>query len=101
MLEATKRVLVLLGARLAKLHAGAPLAPPAVADFLSAALGTLFATVVSTPQTLLCDRIMSGMYPNLPVALGSLLRDEGAGALYQAWRPAVCSKAGCARRPAY
>ena len=35
---------------------------------------------------------MSGMYPNLLVAVRSLVADEGVAGLYQAWRPAFASK---------
>ncbi len=46
-------------------------------DFLSSALSTFICSVVSTPQMVLTDRIMGGVYPNFFVALQQIALTEG------------------------
>lgn len=46
-------------------------------DFLASSISTFACSVISTPQMVLTDRIMAGIYSNFFVAVASILRKEG------------------------
>ena len=61
-------------------------------DFLSSALSTVCCSVVSTPQTMICDNIMAGTYPNLISAISGLMKDRGVSGFYTGWWPGIAGK---------
>jgi len=61
-------------------------------DFAASTISTVFCSVVSTPQMVLTDRLMAGMYPTLPVALRSIVRTQGVAGFYAGWWPALAQK---------
>uniref|UniRef100_A0A7S2FHF1 Uncharacterized protein n=1 Tax=Octactis speculum TaxID=3111310 RepID=A0A7S2FHF1_9STRA len=61
-------------------------------DLLSSACGTLLASVISVPQTVLLDRIMAGIYPNVVQGAVTLGRTDGLRGFYRGWQPAMGSK---------
>ena len=67
-----------------------PLSNPVALDLISASIGTAIGTLVSLPQSVLNDRIMSGGYRNLKHAA----REIGLRGLYppSTWRAALLSK---------
>lgn len=46
-------------------------------DLLASACGTVLASVVSVPQTIILDRTMAGYYPNFVKGIGIMAKDEG------------------------
>ena len=61
-------------------------------DFAASTISTVCCSVVSTPQMVLTDRLMAGMYPTLPVALRNIMRTEGFAGFYAGWWPALAQK---------
>lgn len=63
-----------------------------LADFTSSAVSTIICSVISTPQMVLTDRLMAGVYPTFPVAVASILQQEGFFGFYRGWWPALAQK---------
>lgn len=63
-----------------------------VLDFTSSAISTFICSAVSTPQMVLTDRIMAGVYPNFVQAVISIARAEGWRGFYLGWLPAILQK---------
>lgn len=61
-------------------------------DFLSSAISTFICSVISTPQMVLTDRIMAGVYENLFSAIPLLYKTEGIAGFYLGWFPAIAQK---------
>ena len=61
-------------------------------DFAASTISTVFCSIVSTPQMVLTDRLMAGIYPSFPVALKSILSNEGIAGFYTGWWPALAQK---------
>jgi hypothetical protein len=61
-------------------------------DLLAASCGTLLASCLSVPQTVLVDRIMAGHYPNVATGARRLWQAEGLRGFYRGWSPAMGSK---------
>ena len=61
-------------------------------DFASSAISTFICSVVSTPQMVLTDRIMSGTYANFLSAVLSIVSKEGIRGFYRGWLPAIVQK---------
>ena len=61
-------------------------------DFAASAISTIVCSIVSTPQMVLTDRLMAGVYPSFPVALGSIFKAEGMMGFYAGWWPALAQK---------
>ncbi|CAN0101409.1 unnamed protein product, partial [Hapterophycus canaliculatus] len=63
-----------------------------VLDFVTSGVATLLCSVVSTPQIVIEDRIMTGMYPNLISGVRELSRTEGLRGFYTGWSANVSQK---------
>jgi hypothetical protein len=63
-----------------------------IADFASSTISTLICSVVSTPQMVITDRLMAGIYPTFPAALQSIMKTEGVTGFYRGWWPALAQK---------
>ena len=64
-----------------------------ILDFLSSALSTFICSVVSTPQMVLTDRIMAGVYPNFFEGAQSIVKSkEGIAGFFVGWFPALVQK---------
>jgi hypothetical protein len=63
-----------------------------VQDFAASTISTIACSIVSTPQMVLTDRLMAGIYPNFPVALRSIMNTEGLAGFYTGWWPALAQK---------
>lgn len=63
-----------------------------VGDFLSSTISTIICSVVSTPQMVITDRLMAGMYPSFPSALSNIFKSEGLRGFYTGWWPALAQK---------
>jgi len=61
-------------------------------DFAASAISTIVCSIVSTPQMVLTDRLMAGVYPSLQEAVGSILKAEGVKGFYAGWWPALAQK---------
>eukprot|EP01038_Epipyxis_sp_PR26KG_P012968 gene12968-17389_t len=61
-------------------------------DFLSSAISTFICSVISTPQMVLTDRIMAGVYSNFFTAVYAIAVNEGIGGFYLGWLPALVQK---------
>lgn len=61
-------------------------------DFVSSAISTFICSSVSTPQMVLTDRIMAGVYPNFFNAVYMIAKYEGIRGFYKGWLPAVMQK---------
>lgn len=57
----------------------------AMRDLLAGAGGALAASVIRVPQEVLKQRIQADIYPNIFVALPTVLREEGIGGLYKGY----------------
>jgi hypothetical protein len=53
-----------------------------VLDFLSSAVSTFVCSIVSTPQMVLTDRIMAGLYPDFLTAVHTIYNTEGLNNLF-------------------
>ena len=49
-------------------------------------------SVISTPQMVLSDRLMAGVYPSFKEALTQIWKTEGLIGFYAGWRPALAQK---------
>ncbi|CAM9932117.1 unnamed protein product, partial [Ectocarpus fasciculatus] len=63
-----------------------------VLDFVTSGVATLLCSVVSTPQVVIEDRIMTGMYPNLVSGFREISRKEGLRGFYTGWSANVSQK---------
>ena len=63
-----------------------------LSDFTASAISTIVCSIVSTPQMVLTDRLMAGVYPNFPVALSKILKQEGVKGFYAGWRSGLAQK---------
>lgn len=63
-----------------------------LSDFSSSSISTIICSIVSTPQMVLTDRLMAGVYPTFPIALRKILRKEGVKGFYTGWWPALAQK---------
>jgi len=61
-------------------------------DFLSSGIATFACSIVSTPQMMITDNIMSGTYPNLPSAVRGLYSEGGINGFYTGWLPGITGK---------
>lgn len=61
-------------------------------DFLSSAASTLLCSIVSTPQMVLHDRCMAGIYPSLGAGVREVLRTQGPAGFYSGWVPSIVEK---------
>mmetsp|Transcript_9481 Transcript_9481/g.8483 ORF Transcript_9481/g.8483 Transcript_9481/m.8483 type:complete len:427 (+) Transcript_9481:7-1287(+) len=63
-----------------------------LSDFIASSVSTVVCSVVSTPQMVLTDRLMAGIYPSLPAALTTIYKQEGMAGFYSGWWPALAQK---------
>jgi Mitochondrial carrier protein len=61
-------------------------------DFTASTISTIFCSIVSTPQMVLTDRLMAGVYPSFPEALNRIMKKEGIRGFYTGWWPALAQK---------
>ena len=61
-------------------------------DFSSSAISTFICSIVSTPQMVLTDRIMAGVYDNFPKAVYNIGVNDGVIGFYVGWFPALVQK---------
>jgi solute carrier family 25 S-adenosylmethionine transporter 26 len=62
------------------------------ADFTASAISTVVCSIVSTPQMVLTDRLMAGVYPSFPDALKKIWKNDGILGFYSGWWPALAQK---------
>lgn len=75
-----------------KVSKAMPKAYENLSDFTASAISTIVCSIVSTPQMVLTDRLMAGVYPNFPVALRQILKQEGVKGFYTGWRSGLAQK---------
>lgn len=63
-----------------------------VSDFASSTVSTIICSIVSTPQMVLTDRLMAGVYTSFPEAVNIILKSEGPLGFYTGWWPALAQK---------
>lgn len=63
-----------------------------IGDFTCSTISTIICSIVSTPQMVLTDRLMAGIYPSFPVALRKIMTTEGVRGFYTGWWPALAQK---------
>lgn len=63
-----------------------------LADFFSSTISTVVCSVVSTPQMVLTDRLMAGVYTSFPSAVQSIIVKDGVRGFYAGWWPALAQK---------
>ncbi|CAM9638312.1 unnamed protein product, partial [Ascophyllum nodosum] len=61
-------------------------------DFASSSTATALCSVMSTPQMVLTNRIMAGVYPNLLNGVRSVIKTEGVRGFYVGWWPGLVQK---------
>ncbi|CAM9524335.1 unnamed protein product [Scytosiphon promiscuus] len=61
-------------------------------DFASCSAATTLCSVMSTPQMVLTNRIMAGVYPNLWTGVRSVIREKGVRGFYAGWWPGLVQK---------
>ena len=61
-------------------------------DFLSSCVSTFICSVISTPQMVITDRIMAGIYPNFFAGVYTLYNKEGIAGFYTGWLPSIVQK---------
>lgn len=62
-------------------------------DFLSSCISTVCCSVISTPQMMITDTIMAGIYPNIPSACKGLMSNgNGLIGFYSGWWPGLVGK---------
>jgi len=62
-------------------------------DFLSSCISTICCSVISTPQMMITDTIMAGIYPNLSSACKGLMSQRnGLLGFYTGWWPGLAGK---------
>ena len=63
-----------------------------LSDFTASAISTIVCSVVSTPQMVITDRLMAGVYPSFPLALRNIFKNEGLLGFYAGWRSGLAQK---------
>ena len=63
-----------------------------LSDFVSSAISTITCSIISTPQMVLTDRLMAGVYPTFPDAVNKIMATEGIFGFYRGWWPALAQK---------
>ena len=63
-----------------------------LADFFSSTISTVVCSIVSTPQMVLTDRLMAGVYPSFPSAVRCIIAKDGFRGFYAGWWPALAQK---------
>lgn len=63
-----------------------------IGDFTCSSISTIVCSVISTPQMVLTDRLMAGVYPSLAVAVKEIHRENGLSGFYRGWWPALAQK---------
>lgn len=63
-----------------------------LSDFMCSTISTIICSIVSTPQMVITDRLMAGVYPNFPAALNSIFKKDGLFGFYSGWWPALAQK---------
>jgi len=63
-----------------------------LSDFTASAISTIVCSVVSTPQMVITDRLMAGVYPSFPLALRNIFKNEGLLGYYAGWRSGLAQK---------
>ncbi|CAN0287845.1 unnamed protein product [Pylaiella littoralis] len=61
-------------------------------DFFTSGVATLLCSVISTPQIVIEDRIITGMYPNLFSGVREIRQTEGLRGFYTGWSANVSQK---------
>lgn len=61
-------------------------------DFASCSAATALCSIMSTPQMVLTNRIMAGVYPNLVTGVRSVIKDKGVLGFYAGWWPGLVQK---------
>eukprot|EP00904_Undaria_pinnatifida_P010843 jgi/Undpi1/688/HiC_scaffold_10.g04152.m1 len=61
-------------------------------DFASCSAATALCSVMSTPQMVLTNRIMAGVYPNLVTGVRSVIQEKGVRGFYAGWWPGLVQK---------
>lgn len=61
-------------------------------DFSASTISTIICSIVSTPQMVLTDRLMAGVYTSSPEAIRTILKTEGLKGFYTGWWPALAQK---------
>ena len=61
-------------------------------DFAASTISTILCSIVSTPQMVLTDRLMAGVYPSFPAAMRSIIAADGFAGFYTGWWPALAQK---------
>lgn len=61
-------------------------------DFTASSISTAICSIVSTPQMVLTDRLMAGVYTTFPEAMSTIMRTEGPLGFYSGWWPALAQK---------
>ena len=56
---------------------------------LASALGAAGSCVVSVPQEVIKQRLVTGIYPSFRTAVSSIAKDEGLSGFYSAWKPTM------------
>mmetsp|Transcript_41392 Transcript_41392/g.53379 ORF Transcript_41392/g.53379 Transcript_41392/m.53379 type:complete len:383 (+) Transcript_41392:63-1211(+) len=63
-----------------------------VMDFASSALSTTLCSIISTPQMVLHDRCMAGVYPNMFQGIKTIAQTDGLRGFYQGFLPSIAEK---------
>lgn len=61
-------------------------------DFASSSVATILCSVANTPQMVLTNRIMAGVYPNLVSGVRSVIKESGMKGFYAGWFPGLIQK---------
>ena len=61
----------------------------AVGPVLASALGAAGSCLVSVPQEVIKQRLVTGVYDSFRHAVKTIYREEGIGGFYSAWKPTV------------
>ena len=61
-------------------------------DFTASTISTIVCSIVSTPQMVITDRIMAGIYPSFQAAVNTIIKTEGLAGFYTGWWPALAQK---------
>jgi len=60
-----------------------------VGPLLASAAGAAGSCIVSVPQEVIKQRLVTGIYPSFRSAVASIARDEGLAGFYAAWKPTM------------
>ncbi len=63
-----------------------------LSDFSSSAISTIICSIVSTPQMVITDRLMAGIYPTFPAAVAAISSADGLAGFYRGWWPSLAQK---------